>query len=230
MGAAAKGPITVAEPQAAPALEGLETFVDRLMHAEPAGRDDAANSRSTARGPIQFINSTLLAIARHHFAEEVAGFSDDETLATRTNRPFARRAAAAYSRDIFAYLASRGLHPDFGALRLAFLVGAGTAAQLLEARANAPLASALRAAAIRANPFTAGMRVADLLVRAAPNVGEGVQPLAGAAPTGALALPGRGEGLAKADCTRAACRSRAARSRLSRAAVHPPPKTERQKA
>jgi hypothetical protein len=35
------------------------TFLDRLMHAESAGRDSAANPRSTALGPFQFIKSTL---------------------------------------------------------------------------------------------------------------------------------------------------------------------------
>ena len=74
----------------------FETFLDRLMRAESNGRDFAANPRSTALGPFQFIKATFIEVTRRHFAE-VASFSDEQVLALRTDRAYARRAAAIYS-------------------------------------------------------------------------------------------------------------------------------------
>ena len=86
----------------------FEQFLDHLMRAESSGRDIAANPRSTALGAFQFIESTFLAVAREHFAREVAELSDQPLLALRTNRHFARRVAAAYCRENAAYLPRTG--------------------------------------------------------------------------------------------------------------------------
>jgi hypothetical protein len=235
LGVAAEPPLTasVETPPDAP-LDRLENFLDHLMHAESGGRDDAANPRSTALGPFQFIKSTFIAVARGHFAEEVAGLSDEQILALRSNRPFARRAAAAYTRDNLAYLVSRGLHPDLSGLRLAFLVGPAAAAQVLEARPDAPLSTVLTATAIRANPFMLGMRVVDLIAKAARDVGEQVEQLATAGSLGVANLHRRVEHRSPARCAHAACHrvanSRSVRPRWSRVIVHRPVKIERQKA
>ncbi len=233
LGAAAESPLpaTVATPPDAP-LDRLETFLDRLMHAESGGRDDAANPRSTALGPFQFIKSTFLAVARGHFGEEVASLSDEQILALRENRPFARRAAAAYSRDNLSYLVGRGLHPGLRGLRLAFLLGPEAAAQLLEARPDAPLSTVLTAAAIRANPFMLGMRVADLIAKAARDVGEQAQQFATVGPLRAVTLHHRVA--RRSRCVRAACHHMASlhslRSHWTRTILHRPVKIERQKA
>jgi hypothetical protein len=238
LGVSAESPLTafVATPPDAP-LDRLESFLDRLMHAESGGRDDAANPRSTALGPFQFIKSTFLTIARSHFAEEVAGLSDEQILALRSNRPFARRAAAAYTRDNLAYLVSRGLRPGLSGLRLAFLVGPAAAAQVLEARPNAPLSTVLTATAIRANPFMLGMRAADLIAKAARDVGEQAEQFVTAGVLGVANLHRHVEHRSTAHCARAGCHrvassrsgSRSARPRWSRV-VHRPVRIERQKA
>jgi hypothetical protein len=160
------------EPAIGAPEAAFEAFLDRLMLAESDGRDLAANPRSTALGPFQFIKATFIEVARRHFAAEVASLSDEQLLALRTNREFARRAAAAYSRENLAYLAEQGLKPTFGHLRLAFLVGPAAALRLMRAEPSAQVAEILSAPALAANPFMSGMSAAELIARAARDVGE----------------------------------------------------------
>jgi hypothetical protein len=166
-------------PLGAQGVEGasdtsFEQFLDHLMRAESNGRDTAANPRSTALGAFQFIESTFLAVAREYFAREVAELSDQLLLALRTNRQFARRAAAAYCRENAAYLREQGLKPTFGHLRLAYLLGVGGAAKVLRAPPQKPLTDILGAAVIRANPFMKGMTAAGLVDRSARDIGQRV--------------------------------------------------------
>ena len=144
----------------------FEQFLDRLMRAESNGRDTAANPRSTALGAFQFIEGTFLTVARRHFAREVAELSDSGLLELRTNRTFARRAAAAYCKENAAYLSEQGLNPTFGHLRLAHLLGSVGAAKVLKAQPHTPVADILHPAVLRANPFMRGMTAAGLNERA----------------------------------------------------------------
>src|SRR5262245_5690965 len=159
---------------AAPAVDrtAFDNFLDRLMHAESGGRDTAANPRSTALGPYQFIKSTFLDLARRHFGVEVQELSEDEILRLRTDRSFARRCAETYSRENLAFLAEQGLAPTFGHLRLAFLVGPFAAARVLHAAPATPVADVLGPAVVRANPFMARMSTSNLIARTARDVGE----------------------------------------------------------
>lgn len=149
----------------------FETFLDRLMRAESNGRDFAANPRSTALGPFQFIKATFIDVARRHFAE-VASLGDEEVLALRTDRAYARRAAAIYSMENLAYLTGKGLTPALGDLRLAYLVGPTAAARLMQAHPQTPASDILGASVVRANPFMAGMSASELIARSARDVGE----------------------------------------------------------
>lgn len=149
----------------------FETFLDRLMHAESNGRDLAANPRSTALGPFQFIKATFIDVARRHF-KEVTPLSDEQVLALRTDRDYARRAAAIYSMENLAYLSGKGLKPSLGDLRLAYLVGPTAAARLMQAHPATPARDVLGASAVRANPFMARMSASQLIARSARDVGE----------------------------------------------------------
>ncbi|MGH7551711.1 MAG: hypothetical protein ACREMQ_01620, partial [Longimicrobiales bacterium] len=126
-------PPSATEPAAGASGAQFEVFLDRLMRAESSGQDDAANPRSTALGPFQFIKSTFIEVTRRHFASEVSALDDDAVLALRTNRAFARRAASAFCTDNIAFMLEQGLSPTFGHLRLAFLVGPSAAVRLLQA-------------------------------------------------------------------------------------------------
>ncbi|HWB44023.1 MAG TPA: hypothetical protein VG900_01160 [Hyphomicrobiaceae bacterium] len=148
----------------------FRTFLDRLMRAESNGRDDAANPRSTAVGPYQFIKTTFIDVLRRHFSADVAAMSDEEILDLRTNRYFARRAAEVFSRDNADFLSDQGLNPTFGHLRLAFLLGPTAAARVLQATPETPLADILGPTVVKANPFMAGMSAFDLILRTARDI------------------------------------------------------------
>lgn len=141
----------------------MAAFLDRLMVVESGGRDDARNPRSTAVGPYQFIESTFLDVARRHFAAETASLAPVQILALRTNRPFARRAAEAFTRDNADILANNALQTTPTNLRLSFLVGPNAAVRVLQAEAATPVIQLLGAKVVQANPFMAGMGASDLL-------------------------------------------------------------------
>jgi hypothetical protein len=141
----------------------MALFLDRLMLAESGGRDDASNPRSTALGPFQFIETTFLNVVRRHFAAETGELSKQEILKLRTNRPFARRAAEAFTRDNAALLAIAGHEASLANLRLAHLVGPGAAVRILKAPVSTPVVSVLGGQVARANPFLVRMTAADLV-------------------------------------------------------------------
>ncbi len=173
----------VAQP--ATATEGrpsMEVFLDRLMMAESGGRLDARNPRSTALGPFQFIESTFLYVVSRHFAAEVAGKTDEQILALRTDRDFARKAAAAFNGDNMAALEAAEISPTPANLRLAFLLGPTAAIRVLQAPAESPLNTLLPPAVIVANPFMLGMTVADLAGRAARDVDPSAPRVAARSP------------------------------------------------
>jgi hypothetical protein len=160
----------------------FDIFLDRLMQVESGGSDRAANPRSTALGPFQFIKSTFIDLVQRHFAIETDELSRDEVLGLRVNRPFARRAAAIYSEENFEALARKGFLPTFGHLRLAFLVGPTAAVRLIRAQPGTPAEDILGAAVMKANPFMSRMSASELIVRAERDVSDNRRRPLGKAP------------------------------------------------
>jgi len=158
----------------------FQIFLDRLMVAESGGRRHAKNPRSSALGPYQFIKSTFLAISRRHLADEIAGLKEAQILELRSNEALARRAAAAFCQESLQNLKNRGLQPTFAHLRLAFLLGPAGAARIMLATNEIPVGTLLSRMVVKANPFMRGMRVGDLLDKAArdvsPDPGNGGLP------------------------------------------------------
>lgn len=183
---------TASQPAIDAPADAFDSFLDRLMRAESNGRDTAANPRSTAVGAFQFIKSTFLDVMRRHFSADIANMNEADILALRTDRGFARRAAAAFSKENLDYLADRGLKPTFGHLRLAFLLGPVGAARVLEAPPARPVSEILDDRVITANPFMRRMSAADLIARAHRDVGgepPAVQAAEAAAPQAASEAP-----------------------------------------
>jgi hypothetical protein len=170
-------------------IPDLATFLDRLMLAESSGRDTAANPLSTALGPFQFIKSTFLDIARRHFPQYYADLSDEQVLALRTTRHFARAAAAAYTLENAAHLKGEGHEPSWPHLRLAFLLGPVGASRVLQAAPDTPLSQVLGASVLQANPFMNGMTVTGLVARAARDIGAEVPAVAARGETDVLPRP-----------------------------------------
>jgi hypothetical protein len=169
-------------PVAGAPRDEFDTFLKRLMAVESGGRDDAANPRSSALGPFQFIRSTFLDLVRRHFAVETDDLTEDEVLELRVNRPFARHAAALYSRENLAVLTGHGLIPTFGHLRLAFLVGPTAAVRLIRALPDTPAAEVLGSAVIKANPFMSRLSASGLIARAARDISDDRNRPLGVAP------------------------------------------------
>jgi hypothetical protein len=152
-------------------IPDLASFLDRLMMSESGGRDTAANPLSTALGPFQFIKSTFLDVARRHFPPDYADLSDEQVLALRTTRHFARAAAAAYTMENAAFLRAAGHEPSWPHLRLAFLLGPAGAERVLQAAPETPLSQILGGSVLQANPFMKRLTATGLIARAARDVG-----------------------------------------------------------
>jgi hypothetical protein len=157
--------------EASPEAFPMEDFLDRLMVAESGGRLRKKNPRSTALGPFQFIESTFLFVVSKHFQSEVAGLSEQQILARRTDMSFSRRVARAYVLDLISALASKGLPASSVNVRIAFLVGPSAALRLLGTPPDQPVKMVLSADAVAANPFMARVTIAQLMQRAAVEVG-----------------------------------------------------------
>ena len=156
--------------QGSPQVFQMEEFLDQLMEAESGGRLHRKNPRSTALGPFQFIESTFLVVVNKHFPREVAGLTERQILARRTEIVFSRRAARAYTNDLITALKNNGLPATKLNLRIAFLVGPSAVVRLLKAPHHKPLKEVLSAHAIAANPFMSGATIARLVQKAAADV------------------------------------------------------------
>jgi hypothetical protein len=154
----------------------MEEFLDRLMAAESGGRLNRKNPRSTALGPFQFIESTFLDLVSRHYPSEVAGLSERQILALRTDVVFSRKAAGAYANELISALDGNGLPATAANVRLAFLVGPFAAVRLLRSPPDRPLKEVLSADAVAANPFMSGATVANLIQRTAADVATSAAP------------------------------------------------------
>lgn len=182
----------------------FETYLDRLMMAESGGRLNAKNPRSTALGPFQFITSTWLSVTRNHLAEDIEGLNVQQILALRTDRDLARKAAAAYTRENAVHLAGDGIATTYGNLRLAFLLGPGGAARVLQAKPDTPLVSLLGPKVIRANPFMARLTAEDLAQRSAREIS--IDPAKRLAVNGAKVKPKGPQIRVRCNLSRPSCR------------------------
>jgi hypothetical protein len=160
----------------------LDEFLDRVMMVESGGRDTLRNPLSTAVGPFQLLEGLFLELARRHFAAETQALTAPQILALRTDRAFARRAAAAFTRDNAAHLARAGLATTFQNLRLAYFAGPAGAVRILRAPPDAKISTLLSPAALRANAFLNGMTAADLIARSAREIAADAGATAGVTP------------------------------------------------
>jgi hypothetical protein len=148
----------------------MDEFLDRLMAAESGGHLNKKNPRSTALGPFQFIKSTFLFVVNNHFSSEVAGLTEPQILALRTNMAFSRRVARAYTNDLIATLKAQHLPATPVNVRIAFLVGPAAAVRLLKTPTDQSLKRVLSADALAANPYMSGATVRTLIQKAAADV------------------------------------------------------------
>lgn len=136
-------------------------LIDSIIGVESGGDPNARNPNSSASGLGQFIDSTWLSTIRGA-RPDLAGKSDSELLALKSDPQLSREMTEAYANQNQAILTKNGLPVTPGSTYLAHFAGPGGAVKVLQADPNAPVESVLGADAVRANPFLRGMTVQGL--------------------------------------------------------------------
>lgn len=162
-------------PAAMPAAGGGAgggDYLARLISMESGGDPNARNPRSTATGAAQFIDGTWMRFAQAN-PQRFAGMSREQILAARNDPNLSREAADWYRRENLAALSAQGLPANDGTAALSHRFGAGDAARLLRADPNAPIASVVSDAVMRANPDLTGRTVGQVVGGYAQRFGGG---------------------------------------------------------
>jgi hypothetical protein len=154
----------------------------RIVGAESNFRADAKNPNSTATGAGQFIESTWLDTVGKHRPDLTAGKSRQEILDLRKNYDVAVEMTQRHLEDNAKELQKSGFDATPGNLYLAHFAGNAGAKSVLRAADTDDAASAMASASagkqtreqlIKANPFLAGMTVADLKAWSERKMGGG---------------------------------------------------------
>jgi methyl-accepting chemotaxis protein len=129
------------------------SFIDQMTRAESGGRDDARNPRSSASGRHQFIDETWLSVARRFGGSRIAGMSEEQILALRSDADFSRQMALSHTQfDIAPELLRSGVDPTNLALYAGWHFGARGGAAVMQAGNDTPMSQILSSKAIAANP------------------------------------------------------------------------------
>ena len=150
-------------------------LVDQIISSESGGDPNAKNPNSSASGPSQFIDSTWLSMLQQHRPDLVEGKSPQELIALKSDPQLSRQMTEAYAADNGQVLSKAGFEANPGNTYLAHFAGPQGAVKVLSADPNAPVASILGDAAVKANPFLQGMTAADLQAWASRKMGGASQ-------------------------------------------------------
>jgi hypothetical protein len=162
-------------------------LIDSIIGVESGGNPNARNPRSSASGLGQFIDSTWLATIRQA-RPDLAGQSDAELLALKTDPALSREMTEAYANQNQAILTKAGVPVTDGNTYLAHFAGPGGAVKVLQANPGASVADILGPGVVKANPFLANMTAGDLQAWASKKVG-GSSPQPQPAPASPAAPP-----------------------------------------
>lgn len=134
----------------------VETLTDRIIHVESGGSARAKNSRSSATGLGQFINSTWIRMMKTYRPDLANSLSQAELLALRFDPTISREMVRNLAREGEAYLKARGHQITAGRLYLCHFLGMEGAHVVLAASGTSTLVDLLGSDVIRANPFLTG--------------------------------------------------------------------------
>jgi hypothetical protein len=130
------------------------SFIDQMTRAESGGNPNARNPLSSATGAHQFTSGTWLSVVRRFGGSRIAGLSDEQILALRTDPVFSRQMAEAHTQfDLAPALQRAGVSPSNLALYAGWHFGAQGGAAVMQAPGNTPIDQLLGADAIRSNPY-----------------------------------------------------------------------------
>lgn len=137
-------------------------MVDQIIGAESGGNPYARNSRSSAGGAGQFIDSTWLQMLKRHRPDIAQGKSDAQLLQLKFDPNLSREMTQRYADDNSAFLRSKGIEPTPGNSYLAHFAGPGGAAAI-HADPGATVEALLGPRAVQANPFLKGKTGQDVI-------------------------------------------------------------------
>ena len=138
----------------------VEALVNQIIRVESAGNARAKNTRSTATGLGQFIESTWLRMMRTYRPDLVASLGRAELLELRFDPALSRAMVTNLARENEAFLRSKGHAISPGRLYLAHFLGPSGANVALRADPNATVLEVMGAGVVNANPFLKGKTVA----------------------------------------------------------------------
>ncbi|WP_415919114.1 peptidoglycan DD-metalloendopeptidase family protein [Tateyamaria sp. SN6-1] len=137
----------------------VEALVNQIIRVESAGNARAKNSRSTATGLGQFIESTWLRMMRTYRPDLVASLNRAELLELRFDPALSRAMVTNLARENEAFLRSRGHAITPGRLYLAHFLGPSGANVALKANPSATVLEVMGAGVVNANPFLKGKNI-----------------------------------------------------------------------
>ena len=148
---------------AASGSAAVEALVAQIIQVESAGNARAKNSRSTATGLGQFIDSTWLRMIRTYRPDLMERLNEDEILDLRFDPGLSRAMVTNLARENESYLRTRDHDIRPGTLYLAHFLGPAGADIALSADAGASVEETMGTQVVRANPFLDGWTVAEMI-------------------------------------------------------------------
>ena len=144
---------------------GSSGFTDRLVGVESGGDPKARNSRSTATGLGQFIESTWITLFQRYFPDRAESMTKGAILALREDSELSRKMIELYAQENAKILSEVGIAINDSALHLAHFLGPGGAMAVLTANATDKIEDVLSKEQIAANPevLGGGKTVGDVL-------------------------------------------------------------------
>ena len=141
--------------RASPAsFSGGGNFLDSLMSAESGGNPNARNALSSATGQYQFTEGTWLSVARRYGGARVAGLTNAQLLALRSDPAFSREMAAAHTHfDLMPEMQRRGTSISDLSLYAGWHFGAAGGSAVMNAPGGMAMRDLLSRDALAANPY-----------------------------------------------------------------------------
>ncbi|MCF6445762.1 peptidoglycan DD-metalloendopeptidase family protein [Nereida sp. MMG024] len=144
---------------AAKASGAVEALVNQIIRVESAGDARAKNSRSSATGLGQFIESTWLRMMRTYRPDLTARLNRKQLLDLRFDPELSRAMVTNLARENEAFLRARGHQVTPGRLYLAHFLGPSGAHVALRSDPNKSVLEVMGAGVVGANPFLKGRSV-----------------------------------------------------------------------
>lgn len=151
-------------------------LLDSIVGAESGGDPTARNPNSSATGLGQFVSGTWADMMARYRPDLTEGKTPDQILALRNDPALSREMTQNYATENQAKLTAAGHEATPGNSYLAHFAGPQGALSVLGADPSTPIDKVLTPAAIKANPFLAGMTAGDLKAWADRKMGGTAQP------------------------------------------------------